>query len=270
MRRARSPDKQPLAAGEGAVLTARLVLWPAFFAGILIAWAALWVMGQEVRGFAVYGPDFWLALCRAAAADLAYLPLVAMWAVMAAAMMAPTFVPALRTFLDLPPPAGRAGQAVALVAGYLAVWAAAAFGFAALQAVLGRAGLMAPDGRSLSLWLNAGIFLVAGLYQFSRLKSACLSRCRAPMTFFMTHWRPGAWPAFHMGARMGTDCLGCCWALMALAFVGGMSNLLWMGLATALMVVEKLPNLGELLTRPLGWLLGALAAASAAMALGGF
>ncbi len=222
-------------------------------------------MGQESRGFAAaYGAEFWAALCRAGAADLSYAPLAAMWGVMAAAMMAPTFVPALGTFLALPPPAGRGAEAPALVAGYLAVWLAAALGLAALQIGLARAGLLAPDGRSLSAGLTAFLLALAGLYQFSALKAACLSRCRTPLRFFLARWRPGAAPAFGMGLRLGADCLGCCWALMLLAFVGGMTNLLFMGLATLVMVLEKLPAVG----RPLTWPLGAgLVAAAAAVVL---
>lgn len=234
-------------------MSARALLWPAFFGGVLLAWAALWAMGQEARTFSgLYGAELWASLCRAGATDLSFPALAAMWAVMAAAMMAPTAVPALRTFLALPAPAGGEGQAAALIAGYLAVWLAAALGFAALQLGLATRGLLAPDGLSLSAPLTAAFLALAGGYQFSALKAACLSRCRAPLPVFLAHWRPGLGPAFGIGLRMGADCLGCCWALMLLAFVGGMGNLLFMGLATLLMVTEKLPELGRPLTRPLG------------------
>jgi predicted metal-binding membrane protein len=73
-----------------------------------------------------------------------------------------------------------------------------------------------------------------------------------PMTFFMERWAPGAARAFRMGVELGALCLGCCWALMALAFVGGTMSLLWMGAATLFMVLEKLPDLGRSLTRPAG------------------
>lgn len=234
-------------------MSGRAVFWPAFFGGVLLAWAALWAMGQEARALSgLYGAELWASLCRAGAADVSLAALAAMWAVMAAAMMAPTMVPALRTFRELPAPAGGAGQAAALTAGYLALWLAAAFGFAALQLALATRGLLAPDGRSLSATLTAALLALAGGYQFSALKEACLSRCRAPLPLFLARWRPGLRPAFGIGLRMGADCLGCCWALMLMAFVGGMGNLLFMGLATLIMVTEKLPELGRLLTRPLG------------------
>ncbi len=165
-----------------AGVTARLVLWPVFFGLVLLAWVALWIMGQEMRGFAVYGAEFWAALCRAGAADLSLGPLAAMWGVMAAAMMLPTFVPALATFRALPPPAGRLPETVALIAGYLTVWAGAALGFAVLQRTLAMQGLLAPDGASLSDPLTAGLLALTGLYQLTPLKSLFVSRCRMPMT----------------------------------------------------------------------------------------
>jgi predicted metal-binding membrane protein len=207
------------------------LLWPAFFGLVILAWVLLWIMGQDMRGYAVMGPEFWLALCRAGAADVAPGALFAMWSVMAAAMMLPTFVPALRTFLALPAPAGRPAEAAAMVGGYLAVWLGAAAGLAAFQWALAGQGVLAPDGRSLSQALTAGLFLVAGAYQVTPLKAACLSHCRSPLATFLSAWRPGAGAAFALGLRMGRDCLGCCWALMLLSLVGGMSNLLlWMPL----------------------------------------
>jgi predicted metal-binding membrane protein len=97
--------------------------------------------------------------------------------------------------------------------------------------------------------VSALLLALAGLYQFSTLKEACLNKCRAPLTFFMAHWDEGA---LRNGLRLGLVCLGCCWALMALGFVGGVMNLAFMGLATVVLVVEKLPGLGRWVTRPLG------------------
>lgn len=240
-------------------------LWSGFFALVLAAWGWLWVMAQAAGQVA---PGVWGALCGAGAGGAVPLAVVLMWAVMSAAMMAPTAVPSLRTYLDLGHAgAGGAAGFAALAGGYLAVWGAASGGFGAAQVALARAGLLTPDGESLSYALSAVLCAVAGAYQFSRFKEACLSECRAPLTFFLQHWRPGPGGAFVMGLRLGAVCLGCCWALMGLAFVGGMANLWWMGLATVLMVIEKLPELGRPLTRPLGWALLAAAAAFGGMAL---
>jgi len=123
---------------------------------------------------------------------------------------------------------------------------------AGAQSALAGAALLNPGGALISPLASAGLLIVAGLYQFSGVKSACLSRCRHPLTYFLGRWRPGARAAFGMGAELGLVCLGCCWALMALAFVGGTMNLMWMGLATLFMAAEKLPEIGRPLTRPAG------------------
>ena len=244
------------------------MLWMGLFALILAAWVALYAMTLEMppSGLAA---DLWGSLCGGPM-TASYHVLFAMWALMAAAMMLPTFFPALRTFLSL----GHTGathtsDAAMLVGGYVLVW----LGFAAIAAFgqqqLAKLGLVTPDGRSLSLWLTAALLLAAGLYQFSVLKAACLSKCRMPLTFFMERWAPGPTRAFRMGSELGLACLGCCWALMTLAFVGGTMNLVWMGAATLFMALEKLPDIGRQLTRPMGaiLILAAVAAALAALNL---
>ena len=256
----------PLALGRTARLNPVGFLWLAFFSVILAAWAGLFAM-VVTSPLADAPPGLWEALCiGAASADPA--SLFAMWLLMAAAMMLPTFAPALRTFLHLGATgATRNVDAVALVAGYALVWAAGALVGALGQVVLTRAGLVAPDGSSLSLWLSAALLLMAGLYQLTHVKAACLAKCRMPLTFFMERWAPGAPCAFRMGAELGVLCFGCCWAVMALAFVGGTMNLIWMGAATLFMVMEKLPDLGRILTRPAGCLLVMAAGACALAAL---
>lgn len=240
--------------GPGPAAMSRVAAWSGFYLAVVLSWAGLLWMSRADDLAALRGApaELWAALC--AGAEAARIgPLAAMWALMAVAMMTPTFLPAFRTFLALPATASRgAAGAGALVAGYLAVWGAAAVGGAALQQGLARAALVAPTGQSLSPWLTAALLLAAGGYQFSRLKDACLSRCRMPLTFFMARWRPGLPGAARMGAELGVACLGCCWALMLLAFVGGTMNLLWMGLATLFMAFEKLPDVGRWMTRPAG------------------
>lgn len=241
-------------------------LWLGFFALILAAWAGLFAMviTSPLTGVPA---GLWQALCLgAASAGLG--GLFAMWSLMAAAMMLPTFVPALRTFLNLGAAgASRPVDAAALVAGYVAVWAGVALAGALAQRALAQAGLLAPDGSSLSLWLTSALLMAAGLYQFSLFKAACLAKCRMPLTFFMQRWAPGPARALVMGMELGALCLGCCWALMALAFVGGTMNLLWMGAATLFMTLEKLPDIGRYLTRPAGFILISASGAAALVAI---
>ena len=231
--------------------------WVGLFALILAAWAVLYVMAlpSDLRAAGrIYGAEFWENLCRVTPDAAGYLRVALMWALMSAGMMAPTALPAFRTYDDI----GHAGETrfATLVAGYLAVWLGFSLLAAALQLGLFQAGLISAFGDSLSRPLSALLLLVAGAYQFSPVKEACLSKCRAPLSFFFQHWDEGPW---RMGLRLGAVCLGCCWALMLLAFVGGVMNLAFMGLAMVIMVAEKLPDLGRYVTWPLG--VGLLAAA---------
>jgi len=225
--------------------------WLILFGLILAAWGLLFLMAvpEALRSAGrIYGADFLESLCNVTPDMAGFLRLILMWALMSAAMMAPTALPAFATYDDL----SRSEAATrfgALVGGYLLVWLGFSVLAAGLQMALFRAGLVSAFGDSRSGLLSAVLLLGAGLYQFSAIKEACLSKCRRPISFFMQHWDEGA---FRNGLRLGAVCIGCCWALMLLAFVGGVMNLGFMALATLLMVLEKLPEVGRRVTRPLG------------------
>ncbi len=230
-----------------------------FFGLVLVAWVVLFAMSISLPDPAlakIYGVEFWASLCQLNGLSAGYPVIFAMWGLMVAAMMMPTFAPTAKTYGDLThtTAANEAGLAM-LCIGYLFVWIGFSAIAAAAQYLALKFGLVSPVGVSLSPILNAALLILAGGYQFSRYKEACLSQCRAPFMYFMGHWRDGNLGALHMGLRLGLVCLGCCWALMLLAFVGGTMNLLWMGLATVVMAVEKLPQLGRFVTAPLGFLL---------------
>lgn len=239
--------------------------WIGFYVLILVAWLLIFAMVRQ-NPAAGMPADFWASLCNSAGQS-SYGPLVGMWALMAMAMMLPTFFPALHCFLDMSKTgATNALGAVALVVGYLVVWVAVAFIGAGAQYGLSQAGLLGLNGASLSDWLTSVLLLGAGAYQFTTMKGACLAKCRMPLSFFMERWKPGAPRALRLGIELGALCLGCCWALMALGFIGGTMNLLWMGAATLFMTLEKLPDVGRWLTRPVGFVLiiaGALVALQA-------
>ncbi len=240
--------------------------WLALFGGILAAWAVLFLMAipAELRDLnAIYGADFWTSLCTITPDASGFARVLLMWVVMSAAMMAPTALPAFATYDDLAQQAPGA-KFSALVGGYLGVWIGFSILAAALQMVLFQAGLLGALGESRSGFFSAFLLVVAGLYQFSPMKEACLSKCRMPMTFFMQHWEEGPWKN---GLRLGLTCLGCCWALMLLAFVGGVMNIAFMGLATLIMIFEKLPEIGRWVTKPLGLVLLCIAGFVAANAL---
>lgn len=227
--------------------------WLALFGLILAGWVVLYAMAVPDDLARVYGAEFWRSLCVVAPGQAGFWGLAAMWAVMSAAMMAPTSLPAFATFDDFLA-RGAAGRQdfAGLVGGYLVVWLGFALIAAALQLALFGAGLVSPIGLSLSPVLSGGLLVLAGGYQFSRLKDACLTQCREPLSFFLHYWGVGRWNGVSLGVRLGAICLGCCWALMVLAFVGGTMNLAFMGLATLIMIFEKLPEIGRYTTRPLG------------------
>ncbi|MEO1238914.1 MAG: DUF2182 domain-containing protein [Pseudomonadota bacterium] len=233
------------------------------FGMILVAWVALLGMSipDDLRDASrVFGQEFWVALCTVSPNLAGFGRVVLMWVLMSAAMMLPTAVPAFRSYDDL----GRSGADVnlaGLVAGFLSVWIAFSLIAATLQMALFEADLVSGFGDSRSAMLSVGLLVVAGAYQFSPLKAACLSACRAPVSFFIGHWHLSP---VEMGLRLGVTCVGCCWALMLLAFVGGMMSLGFMALATLIMTLEKLPDIGRFVDKPLGY--GLLAGAAFVLA----
>lgn len=233
--------------------------WLVFFGALLAGWIALFAMAipADLRALeGTYGRAFIAALCGGTLGTAGLPETAAMWVLMSAAMMAPTALPAFATYDTLPRTPGT--SMAALIGGYLLAWTGFSVLAALAQMGLYRLGLVGALGQSLSTPLTAALLIGAGLYQFSAIKHACLSRCRAPLTFFLQHWDEGP---FRNGLRLGLDCIGCCWVLMALGFVGGTMNLAFMGLAMVLMTLEKLPRIGRRLTGPLG---GALIAAGLA------
>jgi predicted metal-binding membrane protein len=225
--------------------------WLALFGLILGAWLLLYLMAlpADLRAAgALYGPDFWRDFCTLTPDAAGFGKMALMWVLMSAAMMAPTALPAFATYEDLSH-ASPDTNFTHLVAGYLSVWLGFALLAALMQLALFQADLLTAFGDSNSRYLSAALLLLAGGYQFSALKEACLSKCRRPLVFFMQHWADGP---LRNGLRLGLTCLGCCWALMLLGFVGGTMNIAFMGLATVIMILEKLPDLGRHITRPLG------------------
>lgn len=184
--------------------------------------------------------------------------LFVMWSIMMVAMMLPSATPMILTFAGMqrkkgggrPQEATRAEMRVWLfVGGYLAVWLGFSIGATALQALFQSVALLSPMMASTSVVLSGSILIAAGLYHFTPLKASCLRHCRSPLEFVLHHWRPGNGGAIRMGLEHGAYCLGCCWALMLLLFVGGVMNLLWIALITTYVAVEKIAPLEGRLNR---------------------
>jgi predicted metal-binding membrane protein len=229
-----------------------LVRQPRHVAGILalsvLGWAFLaWIALDMSHPFA--------QLTMPASSDwsaASLLAILTMWAVMMAAMMLPSALPMILTFVQLGSRNGERARAPSFVAAYLLVWFAFSAAATLAQWMLQAMGWVDPMIVSTSAVLTALLLLIAGIYQFSPLKKICLARCRTPIGFLIGEWRAGPSGAFLMGIRHGLLCLGCCWALMALLFVGGVMNLAWVAALSLAVAIEKLAPGGEWLAAALG------------------
>jgi predicted metal-binding membrane protein len=180
---------------------------------------------------------------------------IAGWTLMIVAMMLPTTLPLLEVFRRVTAARPERAQLMGLlVAGYLGAWIT--FGVVAhladfaLYRLTANNPWLAANGWS----VGAGTLLLAGAFQFSRLKYACLDKCRTPFSFVMSHWQGRAErrQAFLLGAHHGLFCVGCCWALMLLMFGVGIGNVGWMLVLGAVMAVEKNMPWGRRIAAPLG------------------
>jgi predicted metal-binding membrane protein len=181
-----------------------------------------------------------------------WLAVFTMWTVMMAAMMLPSAVPMILCFAALNRRRSEGARTFLFLAAYLTVWTAFSGTAAMAQWALQSMGWLSPMIVSMSSVLSAALLLIAGVFQFSGLKRACLHACRSPLGFLMSDWREGLLGAWRMGIRHGLYCLGCCWSLMALLFVGGVMNLLWVAALAGLVAIEKLAPKGEAVARVLG------------------
>jgi predicted metal-binding membrane protein len=189
----------------------------------------------------------------------------AAWAAMALLMMLPGAAPMLLTYAEIAETAAAKGAAavspLVLAAGYLAVWIAFALVASGAEILLVR---LIPHGSEMAVLAAGAGLLLAGLYQFSALKHACLSRCRRPFAFFFAQWSDRVEGVFRLGLRQGIYCLGCCWALMLLMLFVGAMNLVWMAGLAAIMAAEKVTR-SQTLPRIVG--IGLIAAGAVFLAV---
>lgn len=177
-----------------------------------------------------------------------------MWWFMMIAMMVPSASPMVLLFTAIKrkqEPLVRTSAWVFL-GGYLLIWAGFSLIAALAQWGLERAGLLSVAMMSTNTMFGGVILLAAGLYQFTPVKNACLRYCQSPVLFLSRHWQSGAMGALRMGLRHGGYCLGCCWFLMALLFVVGVMNLVWIAAIALYVACEKLLPLGYRLSRAAG------------------
>lgn len=170
-------------------------------------------------------------------------PAVAMWAVMMIAMMTPSAAPMvlLHARIDRTlSPSARLRQTLVFVTSYLLVWGAFSVAVTALQAGAVSIGIISAGTLSVRTPLaSASLLLVAAAYELTFAKRQCLNQCQTPLLFLSRNYRPGTTGAFWLGLRHGIYCLGCCWVLMFLLFVGGVMNLAWVAVLGVLIICEK-------------------------------
>lgn len=235
----------------------RLVLSICLIVVTALAWAYLVSLGRQMSAameydtaMAAMGMDM-----RApwGAPDAAFTFL--MWVVMMIGMMTPSAAPVLVLFGGTAAARQERGlplSALAFGSGYFAVWTAFSAAATLAQWGMREASLLSPSMRTSSALFASAILIVAGIYQLSPMKAACLSQCRSPLGVLMTNWRSGIGGAFRMGAHHGAFCLGCCWALMAVLFVVGVMNLLWVAILGSVVLLEKVSPAGAVVARVAG------------------
>jgi predicted metal-binding membrane protein len=216
-----------------------------------LSWAYLF---DEAAAMAAMG-DMTMAMPPKGARDLVLL--LAMWWTMMVGMMLPSAAPMILTFAAVNRRRLGRGQpyvpTALFVAGYLLVWGGFSVAATVAQWGLESVALLSPMSMAATVpWLGGILFLAAGLYQLTPLKMACLRLCRSPFDFVLNRWRDDRGGAVAMGVTHGAYCLGCCWVLMAVLFVGGAMNLVWVAALAALVLVEKLLPFGSWTARVTG------------------
>ena len=213
---------------------------------IVVAVAAAWGVAVAAEASGVAGSFHHDSLLQGGPGfGPALVLFVLSWQVMVAAMMLPSSLPLIRLYGRATESAPARGRSMAaFIGGYAVMWSA--FGLAAF---LFDASIHAAVNSSSWLnhhdwWIGGTVLAMAGAFQFTPLKDACLDKCRHPAQFLTRYYERGPAGGFRLGARHGLFCVGCCWALMLVMFAAGVASLIWMALLTAVMIHEK--------TRPTG------------------
>jgi predicted metal-binding membrane protein len=251
---------------EAVLRRDRVLVAGALGAIVVLAWGyVLWLAadmdmgGMDMTGFRMIPAGMGIMAPASApwgAIEFAFV--FVMWAVMMVGMMAPSAAPMILLYAR----AGRQGSAEGrplaatgwFAAGYFLIWIGFSLAATLVQWMIERAALLDSRMASASHVLGAIMLIAAGAYQWTPLKDACLAQCQTPLGFLMRHggFRGDVPGCLLLGMRHGTYCVGCCWVLMALLFVGGVMNVLWIALLTLLVLLEKLTSFGRWVARAAG------------------
>jgi predicted metal-binding membrane protein len=234
---------------ESALKRDRAIVLAGLMALIVVAWLYLAHLARDMAEMKMHAAMGMAMPQMQPWSGVELLLLFVMWGVMMVAMMTASASPMILMFSAMnrrraehQGPVMRTGL---FVLGYLSSWTAYSAGAATAQWVLHGLALLSPMMVSTSPYLGGGLLVAAGVFQWTPLKRACLTACRSPMGFIMTEWRDGPAGALVMGFRHGVYCVGCCWVLMALLFVAGVMNLVWVAAIAAFVLVEKVVPAGE-------------------------
>jgi predicted metal-binding membrane protein len=251
---------------EAVLLRDRAIIIAALSVITVLAWADLvWLAddmsmgGMDMTGFRTIPSGQSLMMpANEPWKPIEFAFVFAMWAVMMVGMMTPSVAPMILIYarvgrqaaIDNKPFAGTAW----FVGGYLLAWTGFSLAATSAQWALERAALLTPMMASASNILGGVVLIVAGLYQWTPLKEACLFHCQSPLTFILRHggFRGDPAGALVLGVRHGIYCIGCCWALMVLLFVGGVMNLFWIAALAFLVLLEKVIPSGRIIARVVG------------------
>ena len=231
-----------------------------------LAWAYLWWLaddmemgGMDMSGFRMIPSGMGLMAPAAAPwKGIEFAFVFAMWAVMMIGMMTPSAAPMIMVYARVGRQAAQQGKPLAasayFVAGYLLAWIGFALLATSAQWALDRSGLLTPTMAGANDVFGGAVLIAAGLYQWTPLKDACLRQCQAPLWFIQRYggFRAGARGALALGLCHGGYCIGCCWALMALLFVAGVMNVVWIAALAILVLAEKVIPAGRVLSRIAG------------------
>ncbi len=220
----------------------RIAILSALIGVSVLAWAYVIYLWAKMPAMDAGAPAAMMKLQPWSTADFVFM--FVMWAIMMVGMMLPSAAPMALLYAGMVRKAERQGTPMAPIAvfvfGYLAMWCLFSVGATLAQWGLHEAAMLSPMMVAKSQVLGAGLLIVAGVYQSTPWKTVCLDHCRSPAHFMAEHWRPGVSGAFRLGLHHGAFCLGCCWALMGLLFVGGVMNLLWITTITIFVFLEKM------------------------------
>lgn len=230
----------------------RFVVISGLFGVCILAWIYMIYLGSQMGGM-----DMQVAqIQRWGLVDFMFTFL--MWAVMMIAMMTPSAAPMVLMFarINRQPQKQQTTYLAtsAFLLGYLNVWFIFSLVATVVQLGLHELALLSPMLVSTSPLLGGGLLIAAGIFQFSSLKNTCLNHCRTPLAYLMNEWQEGYSGAFFMGMKHGSYCVGCCWLIMALLFVAGVMNLLWVATLAVYVLIEKLVPPGPGLARVIGLL----------------